>query len=574
MDKLSIKELIIQAAILSNLSEDASPALHKKGLDFGFAGVLVIDGISLKILVGFDVHFPRHRPIYFLVNHTDIEYIPHIEDDGTICYTHDENLVMDEKNPKGIIEETFALAKKTLKDGISKKNTDDLLNEYEAYWNRMQDVTAIFTNVEITNSVEVIKVGKHKKDDEGINLFAVSDNQERINSITRFVSAENSPSLQNGLYIPLEKGVIVPVPRPKTQINLGFVLDLIFNNISPSNKKRLTEIIEKKTKADDYLIISFPKPSGNYAVIGVKVSGINHAKHPLLHPSPDRVKISPLSVSRLDKEYMLTRGGNGINFSDKKVLLIGGGSVGGYIADELIKSTILNVDIVDSEDLGSENCYRHICGFAYLNVNKAKALKHKLEQFFPHSEIGEFPNTIENLIAKKKINLNNYDAVIVATGNATINLHLTRYVREIKCKVPFLFSWLDPYGIGGHCLITNIADKGCYSCLYSNDTLHNNASFAGDKQAKPFLKMISGCASGYSPYSSLDANQTALLAVRKVVSLFSRKEPENAIYSWKGIPDLFNSEGFVVSERFNQTVDQLETNKSLFHSPKCEVCGK
>lgn len=573
MDKLLVKELIIQTAILRNLSEDLSPALEKKGLDVGFAGDLIVDGISLKIRVGFDEHFPRHRPIYFLLNHADIEYIPHIEDDGTICYTHDENLVMDEKNPKGIIEETFALARKTLEDGIRKKNAEDFLNEYEAYWNRVQDVAAIFTNVEIKQSVEVIKIGKHKRDDEGNDLFAVSDSQERINSIARFVRAENSPTLQNGIYIPLEKGATVLVPRPKTQISLDFVRDLIFNNISTANKKKLKEIIEKKTKVDDYLIISFPKPNGNNAVIGVKISGINHVKHPLLHP-PDKVKIKPLSVSRLDKEYMLTRGGNGLNFSDKKVLLIGGGSVGGYIADELIKSTVLSVDIVDSEDLGSENCYRHICGFAYLNENKAKALKHKLEQFYPHSKVGVFPDTLENLISKKKVNLNSYDAIIVATGNATINLYLTRHVRQIKCKVPLLFSWLDPYGIGGHCLLTNIADKGCYSCLYSNDTLHNNASFASTNQPKPFLKTISGCASGYSPYSSLDANQTALLAVRNVVSLFSGKEPENAIYSWKGNPDLFKIEGFVVSDRFNQTVEQLEVNKSLFHSPECEVCGK
>jgi len=573
MDKVLIKELITQTAILNNLSEDLSPALEKKGLDFGLAGDLSIDGISLKIRVGFDVHFPRHRPIYFLVNHADIEYMPHIEYDGAICYAHDENLVMDENNPKGIIEETFALAKKTLEDGIRKKNTDDFLNEYEAYWNRAQDVTAIFTNVEIKQSVEVIKIGKHKRDDEGNNLFAVSDSQERINSITRFVHAENCPPLQNGFYIPLEKGAIVPLPRPKSQISLDFVRDLIFKNISPANKKKFTGILEKKTRLEDFLIISFPKPNGNDAIIGIRIAGINYAKHPLLYPA-NKVKIKPLSVSRLDKEYMLTRGGNGLNFSDKKVLLIGGGSVGGYIADELVKSTILNVDIVDSEDLEAENCYRHICGFGYLNDNKAKALKHKLEQFYPHSVIGVLPDTIENLIEKKKINLNSYDAIIVATGNATINLHLMRYVREIKCKVPVLFSWLDPYGIGGHCLITNITDKGCYSCLYSNDALHNNASFASAKQAKPFLKTISGCASGYSPYSSLDANQTALLAVRKLVSLFSGKESQNAIYSWKGDPDLFMSEGFFVSERFNQTVEQLEANKSLFHSPKCEVCGE
>ncbi len=161
----------------------------------------------------------------------------------------------------------------------------------------------------------------------------------------------------------------------------------------------------------------------------------------------------PYKVKRVDPEFMLMRGGNGNSFTDKKVLVIGGGSVGNAISEELIKAAVINVDVVDKETLEVDNCYRHNCGFKYVHKKKAEAIKEKLSSYYPHSKVTAFSISIENAISKKRINFKSYDAVIVATGNATVNQFLMQfYKKEIRGK-PVLFSWLDPYGIGGHCLI-------------------------------------------------------------------------------------------------------------------------
>ena len=76
----------------------------------------------------------------------------------------------------------------------------------------------------------------------------------------------------------------------------------------------------------------------------------------------------------------------------------------------------------------------------------------------------------------KKINFNNYDAVVVATGNATVNQFLMRFFKKTIPGKPVLFSWLDPYGIGGHCLVSNISENGCYQCFYTNESLHNDST--------------------------------------------------------------------------------------------------
>lgn len=566
MNKKEIETALIESKILTDLIENEIPA-PKTGLEFKFTGTCFIEGIELKIQASFDHFFPLHKPKYFLLNREAIDLIPHIDTDGSICYTHDENLVLDIDNPVGIISETFALAAETVGAGIRKDNTIDFINEFEAYWNYLPEAIGIFANILASEDVEIIKIGKADK-----TLFAVTDSEECINSIMRFINAKELPTLSNGLYIPLLKNDTIIPPSYNTGLNIECIKGLIFDNVSDKNKRKVLDIVKAKNRIDQFVILSLPQPNGNYAFFGIKLSNINYAEHPFLE-NKNKVTIKPLTLSRLDKEYMLTRGGNGINFQNKRVLIIGSGSVGGYVSDEFIKSSIIKLDIVDSDLLALENCYRHVCGRRDVGKKKVIALKNFLENTYPYCQIEPHPELIETLLQKKKIDFTNYDAIVVATGNATINNYLMKLITDAEIRVPIVFSWLDPYGIGGHCLISNISQKGCYQCLYTGSST-NKASFAADKQPKTFLKSVSGCGSVYSPYSSMDARETAILTVRKVLSIFNGQESENSIYSWKGDTKQFIEEGFKLSNRYFQNEAELKENKTLFYDAKCDCCGK
>jgi molybdopterin-synthase adenylyltransferase len=206
--------------------------------------------------------------------------------------------------------------------------------------------------------------------------------------------------------------------------------------------------------------------------------------------------------------------------------------------------------------------------------NKAKAIKKKLESFYPHANVKAVSTSVEEALEKGTINLNDYDAIIVATGNATLNQYLNRLLKKEIPATPVLYSWLDPFGIGCHCLITNIDTRGCFHCLYANEDLHNSASFADKLQSKSFAKNIAGCGTTYVPYGSLDAIQTAILTVRKLLDVFCGKETQSSVNSWKGDSSLFLSEGYNLSPRYNQSEEQLQAGKELFYEPNCPVCGK
>lgn len=566
------KRNVDDACILSSTYEYKNPALVKRGLVFVVGGEVMVKNISARIAIGVPEAFPNCIPTFILLNPDDFIPLPHVEGDGYICYTHDDTLVLDIENSPGIIAECFKLALKTLKDGIERKDNNEFYNEYEAYWRRLKGIGDMFANVVLSEDVEVIKYSK-LKDNEKELFFAVSDSTERINSYQRIVNVKESTAQYfNGLYIPLKKGSEILIPGSNQELTLEDAKDLIFKNVTAGNEKKIRTALAK-TKREDLMVIDFHLPNGNHSLFALRFKRITHAVHPLFTLG-STASVIPYNVKRVDPEFMLTRGGNGKSFTDRKVLVIGGGSVGSAVAEELIKAAVLNVDVVDKEKLEIDNCYRHNCGFRYVNKKKAEAIKEKLSSYYPHSNVTAFNSAIEAAISKKKIDFKLYDAVVVATGNATVNQFLMKFFRKEIPGKPILFSWLDPYGVGGHCLVTNISPKGCYQCLYTNETLHNIASFAAADQPRSFVKNISGCGSVYVPYSALDANQTAILTVRKILDVFGGKETSNAIYSWKGNNELFLQEGYNLSERYNQSVEQLELVKSLFYQPKCKLCGK
>lgn len=562
------KELVEETGVLKNSFQYSTPALVKQGLELAVSGEVEINGSIAKIGIAVSNSFPFSKPVYYLLNRDDFDLLPHLDSDGNICYSHNDTLVLDSDNPGGIITACFEMAIKTLSDGINRENDDEFYNEYEAYWLRIKDAGFAFANIDLGEDVQVIKYSKSKEKER---VYAASDETDRIGAYERLFSKAVSPQFCNGLHIPLKAGAKILIPSSKEVFTSGDVRKMIFENIAVKNEQKIRTILSK-TKTEDFIVCSLPQPNGNIALFGFRLKGISHAVHPLLRTDNNSIVI-PYAIKRVDPEFMMMRGGTGHIVSEKKVLVIGGGSVGSAVCEELIKASVIHVDVVDKELLEVENCYRHICGIKFLYEKKSDAIKDKLNSYYPHSKVNGYYCSIEEAVAKKRISIKNYDAIVVATGNATSNHYLMRLFKKEIPGVPVFYSWLDPYGIGGHCLITNISDKGCYGCLYTNEQLHNSASFADANQSKSFVKSISGCGSVYMPYGSLDANQTAMLTVRKVLDVFHGKESENAIYSWKGDDGDFVSNGFVLSKRYDLTVEELLETKSKFYQTSCKICG-
>jgi tRNA A37 threonylcarbamoyladenosine dehydratase len=67
-------------------------------------------------------------------------------------------------------------------------------------------------------------------------------------------------------------------------------------------------------------------------------------------------------VDRLDPSFLLGRGGGNTGLRQKKVLIVGCGSLGGRIAVELSRTGVSSLTLVDRDMLSPENTYRHVLG--------------------------------------------------------------------------------------------------------------------------------------------------------------------------------------------------------------------
>ena len=568
MNVNSLRQYVLQAALELSELTDATPTPGERGLEFGINGVLDHEGEKVRLQICIATDFPESKPEFYFLNAKGFPRIPHVNEDGYICYTHEDSIVMDVDNPVGILRHCFDLAVQTLVNGLSGKNKEDFYNEFEAYWRQVDGIETLYTNIRLTDKVELVKYSK-LKDAKG--YFAAGDETELLNSYQNFFDISVHPvQYRNGLFFPVIAGEQFIIPEAGSKIGLDQLRQLTWGNNVPTEVARLNSLLEK-TKSDDLVIFGLLRPNGLHSLFGVQLKNIHHRAHPLL-PNGAITPVVPLSVKRLDSGYLLARGGTGVQFLYKKVLVIGGGSVGSAICDELVKAAIIKLTVVDKELLEVENCYRHSCGFRYIGKPKAEAIKLKLQHFYPHAAVQAIHSGIIDAINKKKISLKDYDSVVVATGNATLNQRLMRISRAEIPDIPVLFAWLDPLGIGGHCLVTNLPGKGCYQCLYSNEELHNIASFAHHSQPRSFSKNLTGCGSSYVPYGSLDANQTAILTVRQLIEVFNGEIEVNELKSWKGNAQLFVEQGFRLAERYRMTQEDLDGRKQLFHQSNCGIC--
>ncbi|MDU4003200.1 ThiF family adenylyltransferase [Pluralibacter gergoviae] len=85
----------------------------------------------------------------------------------------------------------------------------------------------------------------------------------------------------------------------------------------------------------------------------------------------------------------------------KRIMIIGAGSLGGTVAENLIRMGICNLNIVDSDRLVMGNLSRHVLDMGFIGYSKAAALACQLNRTLPDAKVralsGDFPAESEHV---------------------------------------------------------------------------------------------------------------------------------------------------------------------------------
>lgn len=522
-------------------------------------------GYDYLFVISISKNFPNFKPdIFFLRGHSAFGDIPHLMPSDAICYVDEEGILIDEDNPTGVIRDVFRKAFDTLVKSLKGESERDYVREFQYYWGDSKSIVA----KSFIGDAKTPKLIQWLTTDDAQNFVFEDEELSKLYSPKFAVNLDRSV-VKPLLYLPLTTSKSISF---KDEWNIETLRNVIFRNIG------FKERINRYLRADSSLPVYITVPTENNSRVhfAVGFEKTNGHKHPLLDKE-HQSEIKPIIVQRMDKDYLLPRGGARKDVANKKVCLIGCGAIGGIVAVELAKAGISKLLLIDHDRFSEDNLYRHVLGMNDgIGQSKVECLKKVIESKLPHNTITVISKRFDEVVNEEKVDFSEYDMVIDATGKPNVGFQITRYFVSEHRGLPIIHGWLEPLGIGGHVLVTNQKDGGCYKCLFRRSDeggLYNGASFAAPGQS--FSKSMFGCVGMFTPFSSLDAMKTAVMIVDASVKGLLGREDKNQLLSWKGDAEDFLAQGFALSSRYNNlTADELFESRFDFINDDCPLCTR
>lgn len=535
---------------------------------------IAVEGREATLRLVLDASFPLVLPRFFLRPWDALGFIPHVDTSGFVCFADPDGLVLDRRRPLHIIEEALDRVVRVLADGVSGRNRLDFADEFEAYWRLLPDASSADSVLEPPDhACRIIIAIDHATPEKHLYVAAGMGD---ISAFQNGAATSGKVTVHNALYLPLAPGTPIVPPRPDAPFwTASEAREALLPGLSAADRARMRKLLRERTRHKEFVIVNLPRPSGGATLFGVRYDDV-FGRHPLAEGGTAS-RLVPLRLERLERSYLVRRGGGAVDLGTKRVLLAGCGAVGGHVALGLAHAGVLDLTLVDHDELTAENSFRHVLGRRYWGKNKAAALGMELESELPYVRLRLMPSRIEAAIADGSLEFRQYDLVVLALGNPTVELAVNERLHELQSGPAGLFTWVEPLGIGGHVLLAHNADGcGCFECLYTpaddtSDALANRAAIAASGQS--FGRALSGCGSLYTPYGASDAARTAEMAVRLAIDALTGTERGNPLHSWKGDPTAFCEAGFHLAPRFETPVGELSRLRFDYASPRCAVCG-
>jgi molybdopterin/thiamine biosynthesis adenylyltransferase len=572
----SMHTRVLDQLAYSGLLEDCGPVMWLPGRRSGTraeavcSGRLNVEGHTFWLRIRLPWEFPLCLPVVAVERMEPRVALPHFIRDKELCFTSDENL-LDRWEPEAILHESLVRVRDMLRDMLVGDRGQEFLREAVAYWVGIAGGRCIDCTVTAGESPRVVSAFY-----EGAELLAVTDDAAtHARSLPQRTTVNLRP--RNAIYLPLDPGAGNP----------SFLLEELttpeglrkYAQRLPEGAREVLRGLLRRCDPNEHLVVlGLKRSAGERALVGVLLKRLEHG-HPL-RQDRSGAEVEPIALMRRDRDYLLPRGGAEPGLQERRVLIAGCGAVGGYIALALARAGVGELSLVDPDSFTPENTYRHVCGMHWLGQPKVTGLKLEIEGSIPYVEVKATRERLETLLHEKPDEVRAHDLVIAALGQPTIELHLNEWTWSDAAHPPALFTWLEPFGLGGHALLTHVPGqhergRGCLECVYARpvegSAPENRAAFAAPSAT--YTRDVLGCGSRFLPFADLDAQRTAELAARLALRALRLEADEAPLLSWKGDSRPFLRAGYTVTPRYLREQGQLEASRLDYRRRDCPICG-
>ncbi len=431
--------------------------------------------------------------------------VPHVSQDGDVCYAAHGTLVFNIFDPAGQTLACVERAIEVVQGAIRGDLAADLAEEFFAYWQG----ELVFADMPLTQASSG-KAFFCKHASSGSQFVFLTDDVERTkkklsDSIfnaqqhavdVQVVNSKSSPGVRQTSWPPTTVGEFLSWQ----------------GELDSDCSRRIVRSLEKVMKSGRrYVAVLIQSPTSWYGILAEfdqKERSGNLIHRLNVRPTLLKSKIFPLSVMRIDDDYLASR-----NVPERKTLLglrialVGCGTIGGYLADLLVRSGAgLKgglLSLIDSGSFMPGNMGRHRLGLPSMFKFKASELADELKRVVPSACVEA---CVEDV--RKVTNLADFDVVIDVTGEEALSNFLNKTMRQERF-VPMVFSWVAGAGESVHALIRDTPEVACYHCMSTHQVASGavvSPSYAGF-----------GCESLYVPFPVSVSVSAAALALDAVL---------------------------------------------------------
>lgn len=463
-------------------------------------------GIIIRILDTFPLEYPK----FYIKDSSLFLVYPHIEqkneeiDVNAICLFEEKDKFYYE-NIEYLLFDNIKRLEKFIEDiNNSNLNSKEIFDEFDSYWD--------YSRLVLNYNKEFIK--SHQSNFKLFDLYI----SKSIQNLMIIDNPNDVESFFNASRIAYDKKKILYINfkdnfPPKIPINYKEFLDVIKNTEYFEEFKKL-----KSTKnLFNGLLFSFILPNGDEHFSFLFIKSAKHTigkKIKILNPIVDF--LMPLRLNRkldggiakdISMKRVFSRGGSEMNTSinqkDKKIAIVGCGSIGASLAYKLLKVGCTNLVLIDPDRLSVDNISRHLLGMEYVNINKALALENFLKKQF----IGVNINAIADNVVNCYEELKSCDLIISAVGSDATIVETKMIKDAILGELPSVIScWVEANAIAGHGILFEKDSIDLKSYIPDIvDEIFGQLIILEDEYGKSLKKDDVGCNSSYMPYSFLNS---------------------------------------------------------------------
>ncbi len=518
--------------------DDALPDVHQQLTAQGFLrvaeitryyaydGVLQCNEIKVPIRFSFvDLSFSSLPEVHLSEPRPEIlcRPLPHVDHHGKVCFLDIESYRLDPYKPAQMIANLLELARKVLIDSIMDRNINDVGYEFGSYW-ETEGWACFLSDYQSGPVLKYNCLTYDSRISSSEKEFLVAGNEQDIELYRTWRGGSLKYfSHRHAVWVNTNVSALLPFDGvwPPTHCK-GFFEWL--KSIDSTAFNTLHKALGTKACAHSPLLIILKTPG---AIVGFEIKLPEKMKRAENDPSRFRkqlmadngrfgTKIRRILVDDISAKFVATRNLPRTGLIGKRIVLIGCGTLGGYLARLLVQTGAGQgngrLELYDPDAISPGNLGRHYIDGHYLYENKAEACCHKLKEEYPSVNVQAFSRAFTNLSGAR-----GSDLVIDATGQMTMSFSINEQaITSYKNKERFpaiLYTWIDGNGLCGRTLFYD-GSGGCFRCLQHTSGRDRFEPLVSEEDLVP---MSYKCGESYVPYPPSASVQTAGLALEAVL---------------------------------------------------------